>query len=165
MADLQRRAGSPGGWCKYECLFLRQEGRQAGEKNNQEPIRKQSAKESVTWTFFSTLCTTRNTDSTSTERQLLKQRSRGGKIQGEMLGKLTKETRGSRFHRNLTGAEGLVPSEPPRRASEHRGDAGCTGSFILGVRPTVIGQKSFSVAHSGKFFIVGHIQPLHLAGF
>lgn len=31
-ADLERRAGSPGGWCKCECLFLLEEGRQCKEE-------------------------------------------------------------------------------------------------------------------------------------
>lgn len=40
-ADLQRQAGSPGGWCKCECLFLLEEGRQAAQRrNNQESVRK-----------------------------------------------------------------------------------------------------------------------------
>lgn len=44
-ADLQRQEGSPGGWCKCECLFLFEEGRQAVQRrNNRESVRNLKAR-------------------------------------------------------------------------------------------------------------------------
>lgn len=71
VADLLSRAGSPGGWRKCECLFLRQEGRQAGE-NNQEPVRKEKARWVRSHGFAHHTSYNLDANSTSVERRLLK---------------------------------------------------------------------------------------------